>query len=405
METLEEELSSSERKQKRINQKLHASARSYSRSCFCSSGNSFTLEDPVNDRRSKRQVLKDDGRNSTWKDGVFYSFNTTDNVLQNVFKMGVKIWTENTCIDFIEDENAKDKVVLVKRDGCFSHIGRIGGDQLLALNGMATEGAAVHEIGHTLGFFHTMSRFDRDSYIKILKENISPQHIKRFGRISRNIIDVFGLNYDYGSIMHYGELSGSINNQPTMIALDPNYQKTMGSDLISFSDIFMINEHYGCNAKCNKSTSAKCDNEGFPHPRNCSICICPSGYGGTLCDRRPPGCGADLVAKSSTQIVHYTLGNDTRARYQFEFCNYMITAPVGKKIEVEVLSMSPGYEVEGCLVGGVEIKAQKDQKLTGYRFCSMNGTVTYIVSNSSRLPVILFNRFSMMQASFSFRYI
>lgn len=32
-----------------------------------------------------------------------------------------------------------------------------------------------------------------------------------------------------------------------MIAVDPRYQKTMGSQLISFSDVYMINEHYECN--------------------------------------------------------------------------------------------------------------------------------------------------------------
>ncbi|KAE9412646.1 hypothetical protein Angca_003791, partial [Angiostrongylus cantonensis] len=66
----------------------------------------------------------------------------------------------------------------------------------------------------------------------------------------------------------------------TILAKNPNYQMTMVSEIISFSDIYMINEHYGCNERCNKSTSAKCENEGYPHPRNCSMYICPSGYGG-----------------------------------------------------------------------------------------------------------------------------
>ncbi|KAE9412371.1 hypothetical protein Angca_003819, partial [Angiostrongylus cantonensis] len=56
----------------------------------------------------------------------------------------------------------------------------------------------------------------------------------------------YGLTYDYGSIMHYSEIGGSINGLPTIIAKERYYQKTMGSAIISFSDIYMINEHYGC---------------------------------------------------------------------------------------------------------------------------------------------------------------
>ncbi|KAE9413854.1 hypothetical protein Angca_010082, partial [Angiostrongylus cantonensis] len=187
-------------------------------------------------------------------------------------------------------------------------------------------------------------------------------------------------------------MSGSANNQPTMIALNPYYQKTMGSEIISFSDIYMINEHYGCNDRCNKTTSAKCEYEGYPHPRNCSICICPSGYGGALCNQRPPGCGKILVAKSEKQRTTYILVSGSGLSDHFKFCNYMITAPVRKKIEVEVHSISRRYDVSGCRKGGIEVKAQKDQKLTGYRFCSPTGSGGPIVSYYNHLPVILFNR-------------
>ncbi|KAE9420652.1 hypothetical protein Angca_010258, partial [Angiostrongylus cantonensis] len=266
-------------------------------------------------------------------------------------------------------------------------------------------GSAVHEIGHVLGFFHTMCRYDRDNYIRIAMENVAVDVVYDFDKTSVNYSDVYGLTYDYGSVMHYNELSATINQQPTMISLDPHYQKTMGSDLISFSDIFMINEHYGCNAKCNKSTSAKCVNEGFPHPRNCSTCICPSGYGGRLCDRRPPGCGRDLVAIRRKQIVNCSLGYGSDLRDQFHFCNYMISVREGRKIEIDVLSISPGYDKPGCINGGIEIKAQKDQKLTGYRFCSPLGTKGPIVSSSNRMPVILFNKEGTMQTQFTYRYV
>ncbi|KAE9412590.1 hypothetical protein Angca_010273, partial [Angiostrongylus cantonensis] len=330
---------------------------------------------------------------------------------KKTFEMGAKAWSDSTCIDFVERKNAVDKVVVIKESTCWSTTGRLGGDQPLSLSNATTVGSVLHEIGHLLGLLHTMQRYDRDSFVRVLTQNIDVRrdeytaHHYDFGKVSKKLADVYGLTYDYGSVMHYDELSGSTNNQLTLIALDPRYQKTMGSELISFSDIFMINEHYGCNEKCNKSISAKCANEGFPHPRNCSICICPGGYGGALCDRRPPGCGEDLTATRKKQTVTYRIGFGTRLRDQFNFCNYMITAPEGKKIEVDVRSISYGYDKGGCPRGGVEIKAQKDHKLAGYRVCSVNGSDGAIVSNYNRLPVILFNRLGTMQTIFTYRYI
>lgn len=89
-----------------------------------------------------------------------------------------------------------------------------------------------------------------------------------------------------------------------MLAEDVNYQESMGSYILSFFDIYTINKHYNCFGKMissnhetaaiegfsdrceNVGHKAQCANGGFPHPRNCSKCICPNGYGGDLCDRR-----------------------------------------------------------------------------------------------------------------------
>ena len=56
---------------------------------------------------------------------------------------------------------------------CYSSVGRKGGEQIISLgNGCLDKGHAIHEIMHTLGFFHEHSRFDRDKYIKVLWWNI-----------------------------------------------------------------------------------------------------------------------------------------------------------------------------------------------------------------------------------------
>ncbi|PIO53412.1 astacin, partial [Teladorsagia circumcincta] len=66
-----------------------------------------------------------------------------------------------------------DRVKVSSLSGCYSHVGRIGGEQVLSLgNGCGASYIAAHEIGHLLGFIHTHSRYDRDDYVKVVWEYI-----------------------------------------------------------------------------------------------------------------------------------------------------------------------------------------------------------------------------------------
>ncbi|KAE9411705.1 hypothetical protein Angca_009436, partial [Angiostrongylus cantonensis] len=67
---------------------------------------------------------------------------------------------------------------------------------------------------------------------------------------------------------------------------DITFLQTLGSPFISFYEKLMMNLHYKCLDKCPKESWNKCKNGGFPHPRNCNKCTCPSGYGGDFCDQR-----------------------------------------------------------------------------------------------------------------------
>ncbi|KAK6053827.1 astacin [Cooperia oncophora] len=147
-------------------------------------------------------------------------------------------------------------------------------------------GTAAHEIGHALGFFHTHSRHDRDKYITVDKENIKPDWLDQFLLETPETNNNYDLTYDYGSLMHYGTTSATRNEKPTMVpTLDARYGETLGSPFISFYDLLMLNKYYNCTDAC-KGTKTVCQNEGFPNPRRCSECICPSGYGGKLCEKK-----------------------------------------------------------------------------------------------------------------------
>ncbi|VDL71828.1 unnamed protein product [Nippostrongylus brasiliensis] len=332
------------------------------------------VEEELNpSNRTKRQALKDKRYpNTLWSEGVnfYFAWNAT-----------------------------KDRIVVYPEDGCWSFVGRLGGEQALSLgDGCESVSTAAHELGHALGFFHTMSRHDRDRYI-------TPSWLNQFTKQTTATNDNYGMQYDYGSIMHYHGRSASINQKFTMVPFDVKYQETLGSPFISFIELSMLNEHYGCKKRCERSGAAVCQNGGFPHPRDCNKCICPSGYGGPLCDRRPDGCGSTLQARNEWQTLTDTVGLGRGEELEFEKCNYWIESPTNTKIEVKIDSFTRGLATDGCIYAGVEINTQKDQQLTGYRFCAPEDAGQRLTSHSNLVPIMTYNRAFKSTVVLQYRYI
>lgn len=58
---------------------------------------------------------------------------------------------------------------------CWSYVGQaqISGGQSLSIgHGCGSISTVSHELMHALGFFHTSSRYDRDSYVIVRQDNI-----------------------------------------------------------------------------------------------------------------------------------------------------------------------------------------------------------------------------------------
>ncbi|KAK6035699.1 astacin, partial [Cooperia oncophora] len=96
---------------------------------------------------------------------------------------------------------------------------------------------------------------DRDDFITVNKHNIKVDWLSQFNKETTKTNDNYNMTYDYGSIMHYGGtswlltlllFSASFNKKPTMVPFDIDYQQTLGSPFISFIELSMLNEHYGC---------------------------------------------------------------------------------------------------------------------------------------------------------------
>uniref|UniRef100_A0A4W5P1B3 Metalloendopeptidase n=1 Tax=Hucho hucho TaxID=62062 RepID=A0A4W5P1B3_9TELE len=162
-----------------------------------------------------------------------------------VIESGLQTFAASTCVQFIPRTNQRDFVDIQSQSGCFSYIGRQDNGQVVSLNknGCVYLSVVQHEMLHALGFNHEQSRSDRDSHVRILTQNIMPEMEDNFKRI--NTINL-GTPYDYNSVMQYGRLAFSKNNQPTILPIPDNSAVIGMATQMSPIDILRINRLYNC---------------------------------------------------------------------------------------------------------------------------------------------------------------
>ncbi|XP_049835134.1 meprin A subunit beta-like [Schistocerca gregaria] len=187
-----------------------------------------------------------------------------------ILMKAIEHYHRNTCIRFKQWSGEANYVRLFfnpESGACWSPVGRQGGEQLLSLGERCWYlGIVIHELGHAVGFWHEMNRPDRDDWINIFWHNILPGFGAAFAKHANESVDTLGEQFDYKSIMMYGEYAFSKDNVSPTIApkvagtvIGPIWKKSRLSD----SDLRRIHKLYRCNGHHVKS--------GFPYDIQCNF--------------------------------------------------------------------------------------------------------------------------------------
>ncbi|CAG2204314.1 Tolloid-like protein 2,Zinc metalloproteinase nas-14,Zinc metalloproteinase nas-4,Astacin-like metalloendopeptidase [Mytilus edulis] len=170
---------------------------------------------------------------------------TEQNYIVSVITDMMKI-TSN-CVTFIPRTTEKDFVYIQNAGECNSAIGRTGGAQILNLGDKCLKnGTIMHELMHTLGFWHEHTRPDRDDYIHVYENNILKEYTYNFYKMPANSVMLLE-KYDYCSIMHYSPTTFSTD--PLKHTFEPRHHvdcEIGQRDYLTEKDIKRIQKLYNC---------------------------------------------------------------------------------------------------------------------------------------------------------------
>ncbi|KAK6726506.1 hypothetical protein RB195_004685 [Necator americanus] len=131
-----------------------------------------------------------------------------------------------------ERKMISDAMRMIEKNTCVRFKRRRGEEDYLEIrseeDGCMVMRTVTHELLHTLGLWHEHMREDRDKYVKVHVENIEEGSHSQFRKIVKPFADIYGVPYDYMSVMHYGKRAFAKPGTITLETLDPDYQDLIG---------------------------------------------------------------------------------------------------------------------------------------------------------------------------------
>ncbi|XP_065079737.1 zinc metalloproteinase nas-14-like [Ochlerotatus camptorhynchus] len=178
-----------------------------------------------------------------------------------------KHYADNTCVRFVPHTTEEFYIKINNSaTGCWSYVGRHLDNTYNLVNlqtpSCMETGTVAHEFMHALGFYHEFSRPDRDDWITVDTGALLPQYQTtsfinaNFEKKSVDQVELYGMDYSYGSVMHYSKWGGAASyNRPVMNNLKPWPYQDFGNDTgLSLSDVTAVNYMY-CNASTITTTT------------------------------------------------------------------------------------------------------------------------------------------------------
>ena len=178
-------------------------------------------------------LISIEGENYLWPGGVipFEIEPAFPAVERAEILAGIQL-VDNTTNLLLKPRSGEDDFIRFMRspDRCDSDVGRQGGQQTINIIqwgtplGVCPRDSVAHEVLHAAGVWHEQSREDRNSFIRVLRDNIQPGMENNFDQHISDGVDIGP--YDYRSLMHYdatafGRMDASGNPMTTIESLTP----------------------------------------------------------------------------------------------------------------------------------------------------------------------------------------